>query len=114
MFRKSDSQELTTFKIDNPLARSNSNQQSGQSARAGVDYVEQGNSGFRRVISQEMRFDEPGDTTDWFNKHTKELENVDTPFEKVPKNPDSLFGKMFSKTFSDYQPFGKVSDYDSQ
>lgn len=56
---------------------------------------------------QELKLADIGSEHQWFRQRTRDLfgDTDEQNFEKIVNNPDSYLGKIFSKTFSDFQPF---------
>jgi hypothetical protein len=48
---------------------------------------------------------DPAENALWFRQHTKDLMiGHDDPFERMAQ-PDTAIGRLFSKTFSEFQPY---------
>ena len=58
-----------------------------------------------------MKLADIGSEHQWFRQRTKDLfgDLEENNFEKIVRNQDSYLGKIFSKTFSDFQPFCNLS-----
>ena len=107
MIKKCDSTDSIGWMFTGALERVPSHQQPSNmgSFNLNPDHPDGSASAFKRVVSQEqeLRLNDVDTEHLWFRQLTKEFNEIDD-FERMVKDKESYIGKIFSKTFSDFQP----------